>query len=113
MITNSGRKGSPCEGSIAPPDAIAPMTPDIEGDEDCGAAVAGEEPIGPVEVAPRDQEVAAPALDERTAAVLAHGISRRRAEIAADRPGGSDEKEVHLPDGNQISGEGHDDLGRK
>ena len=44
---------------------------------------------------------------------MAHGISRRRAEIAADRPGGSDEKEVHLPDGNQISGEGHDDLGRK
>jgi hypothetical protein len=54
------------------------------GHEDGGAAVAGEEAVGPSEVAAAHQEIATPALDEPPPTVTLDGIGHRRAEIAAD-----------------------------
>src|SRR5690242_12628167 len=81
--------------------------------EDRDAAEAREEAVDQFEVAPADQDVAAPFLDQGPAAVVADGISDGRANVAADRAGGRDEEDIEAPGRDEIAGERHDDFGRQ
>ena len=112
------------EGIDVERDQLHPRHPGGEGDEgahhrqhppdqDRPRSPAVEEPVRQIQLARADQHVAAELLRHRPPAAPPDLIGDDRAEVAAQRPGGRGEEQVHLPGGHQIAGERHDDFGRQ
>jgi len=77
------------------------------------AAVALEEPVRPVEIAPAHQHISAPSVDERPAAVISGRVSDGGTDIAAERARCRDPKEIETSGEGQVSRKRHDDFGRQ
>jgi len=69
--------------------------------------------ICPVEFAAGEQDPAAIALDQRPATVAADLVSHQRSQVAADRACGRHPEQLHRAFIHEITGEGHDQLGRQ
>ncbi len=82
-------------------------------DEDGEVSPAGEEAVGPVELAVSHEDPASIALDEGTSAVAADFVSDERAEVASDRTGGGRPEELERALEDEIARKGHDEFGRQ
>src|SRR5205807_2843788 len=80
-------------------------------DEHGNGAVAVEEAIDEIEIAPAEKEIAAVTLDHRAASACADPVGGDRAEIRGQGRDGREDDEIELHVGEGVAGERHDDFG--
>ncbi len=79
-------------------------------DEDGDRAKASEEVVDEVEVAAAEEQIAAVALDHRTASASADPVGGDRAEVRGQRGHGRQDDELDLSVGQSVAGQRHDDF---
>src|SRR5947208_7823089 len=82
-------------------------------EEDDGAAVAAEQPLGESEIVTRDQDVPAVPQDEGTPSPSRYRVGGPRSRDAAGGPPESRTMQAEFPAKREVSRKRHDDLGRE